>query len=145
MSVGVRRAKQAGDGADGKFIADRPEAGDRASGDVREIGCVAERLPRLHIAQVNLDKGNADPEQGVAQGHAGMSEGCRVDQDEIDMFPGRLVDSFDQFMLGITLEACELMSALAGQLFRIALDLGKRDPAVDAWFPLAEEIQVGAV
>jgi len=56
-----------------------------------------------------------------------------------------LVDPVHQFMLGITLEADQLVSAFGGEILRIGLDPGQRDPAVDPRLTLSEQVQVRTV
>src|SRR5690606_17358245 len=71
---GEGRGEARGGGTQGKFIAQRPETDDLADGDVREIRVAAECLARVHVRQVHFDERQADAEDGIAQGDAGVRE-----------------------------------------------------------------------
>jgi hypothetical protein len=70
---------------------------------------VAKRLASEHVGQVDLDERNADPEQGIAQRHAGVGERRGIDDDESDSFLAGGVNSVEQGVLGVALEAAQLM------------------------------------
>ena len=64
----------------GEFITLRAESDDRADGDIRKIRVLAKLFPRVHVADVNLDERDGDGQQRVAQCHAGVGEGARIER-----------------------------------------------------------------
>jgi hypothetical protein len=82
---------------------------------------------------MHLDERNADAEQGVAQRHAGVGEGGGIDDDEGDAFRRGGVDTVDQGVFGVALEAGQLMrSQFHGQRHAAPFDIGQGRGAVDA-------------
>lgn len=133
-------------GAQRQFVTLDAQPADGADGDVGQVGMVAEGLAGEHVGQVDLDERNADPEQGVAQGHAGVGECGRVDDDEGDSFHVGGVNPVDQGVLGVALEADQLMrTQRPGQFHAALLDVGEGGGAVDGGFAGAQQIQIRSV
>ena len=65
---------------------------------------VAERLAGEHVGQMDFDERDRHPRQRIAQGHAGMRAGTRVDQDVVDPVAPGLLDAVDEFAFMIALE-----------------------------------------
>mgnify|MGYP000452885137 CR=1 FL=1 len=63
----------------------------------------AERFARVHIRQMYLDERYGDRQQCVPQGHTGVGERRRVEDDKFDLLLSSLVDMLQQYMLGIAL------------------------------------------
>src|SRR5690606_33187957 len=103
-----------------------------AHGDVGEIGVVAERLARVHVAQVHFGERDLHREQGVTQRDAGVREAGRVEEDERYVAGGRLVNQLDQFRLGVALPGREVVARLGGELRDALVDLVERDLPVQA-------------
>ena len=64
---------------------------------------VTERLPCVYIRQMDLDKRDADGQQGITQSHTGVSECGRVYQNKIGVSPCSM-NSVDEFVLGVGLQ-----------------------------------------
>src|SRR5256885_5444476 len=83
------------------FIALRPQPADSPDSMVAEIGVAPEGLTRVQVGKMYLDVGNAHSGERIAQGHTGMGEGCRIDDDEIDASRAGSLDTLDQLGLGV--------------------------------------------
>ena len=94
----------------------------------------AEFLARVHVADVDLDERDAHGEDRIAQRHAGVRQGARVDEDEIGLARGRL-DPVDEVRLGIALEGVELVTEAPGQRPGSLFDVGQGGPAVETRLP----------
>ena len=92
------------------------EAADHADRLVAEIAGVAERLAAVRVGQVYFDEGQRHAGQCVADGDRGVGEGGRVDQDEGRAVGAGRLDAVDQGMLGIGLEAVQLVAGGLGNL-----------------------------
>ena len=99
------------------------EAEQAGRGNVAEVTVVPEFLTCKRIAQVNFDERNTDCEQRIAKRHASVGKGARVEDDEIDASGARLLDEFDQFVLGIALAAFELVPEFPRNRGRPRLDV----------------------
>ena len=132
-------------GAQRQLVADCAEPGDRADGDVGEVGVMAEGFPRLHVTQVHFDERDLHRQQRVAQRDAGVRERRRVEDDEGDVRRRRLVNARDQLVLGVALERRQVMAGLRRQLTEPRDDLLQRDGAIQPRLASAEQVQVGAV
>ena len=80
---------------------------------------MAERLPGVHIGEVDLDKRDRHPQQGIAQGHAGVRERRRVNQDKIRVAT-RLMDAINQGMFRIGLQVTQGKAQFTGLGFQTA-------------------------
>lgn len=69
---------------DGCCIPINTQPGNYGSCLVTEEALVPKVFPCMHVAYVKLDKWNIDPEQGIADGNAGVGESSRIDDDGID-------------------------------------------------------------
>ena len=56
------------DGFDGHFVAFGAEAADEGGGCAGDVGCVAEFFAGMWVADVQLDDGNAQIFEGIADG-----------------------------------------------------------------------------
>ena len=115
----------------GEFVAERPKTEQATVCDVTEITIVPKRLSGKGIAQVDLDKRNLNGEKSISQRDTGMREATGVQNDKINTINLSLLDSVDEFMLGITLEASQFMSKVPGQLDAATFNVGKAGSAVD--------------
>ena len=86
---------------------------DYTDGHVGNVGVAPEFLPRVHVAQMNFDKGNGHREQGVPQRDAGMGQSPGIQQDEVGM-PGGLLDPVHQGGFGIGLKGLQLVPRRCG-------------------------------
>lgn len=94
---------------------------------------------------MNFDEWDAHCEQCVTYCDAGVGKSSRIDDDEVDGFVTRGMNAFDQLMLGVALQAEQMMPLLAGQFAQVLVDLIQCRRAVDAGFTAAEAVQVGSV
>lgn len=74
-----------------------------------------------------------------------MGKGCRVKENEIDILFTSIVDALEEFMLGVALEAGQLVSPFFGQLFEVCLDCLQRGCAVDIGLSMTEESQIWTI
>src|SRR5690606_9549121 len=95
-------AKMLAQRLDGEGIAMRPEPGDNAERDLRDIGQVPEFLAPVNIGQVHFGNGQADTGQGVHQRDGSMGQPGRV-QHDAGMAAPRFMDPVDQHALVIRL------------------------------------------
>src|SRR5271170_1796666 len=102
-------------------------------------------LAREHIAQVNLDERQRDPEKGVAQGNAGVRVSPRIDDDKGNTFALGRMDLPDQFMLGVALKGDQLMALGHGQRLELGLDDLQSRGSVDSRLARAEKIQIRTI
>lgn len=79
------------------------QTGNHANRLVRQEGMMAKRLPGMDVRYMDLDEGNVDAARCVTNGHAGMGISAGID-DHVTGFPSRLMNSVDDFSLGIALE-----------------------------------------
>ena len=94
---------------------------------------------------MNLDERHPDRQQGVAKRNAGVGEGARIEDDEVDGCGCEGLDPVDQLVLGIALEAIERCAPLRGGGPQPLLDGAERHVAVPAGFAAAEQVQVGPI
>jgi len=123
----------------------RAKAADNRLRHVAEIGMLAERLACVRIRQMHFDKGNLYGGQCIAQRNAGMGKRGGIDQDEAGAVGTGGLNAINELMLGIGLEAFQLMPNLCGTLAQAAIDLFQCGAAIDARLAFAEQIQVGTV
>ena len=71
----------------------------------------------MDVGEVDLDKRDCHPQQCITQRDAGMSERCRIDQDEIDL-PHGPMNRIDQFIFGIGLQVGQGHRLLIGKLLQ---------------------------
>ncbi len=90
-------------------------------------------------------KGTATASRASRKRNAGVGEGARIHDGEIDRARRERLDPVDQFMFGIALEALECRAAPAQLPIQALLDGGERDVAVPAGLPAAEQVQVGPI
>ena len=74
-----------------------------------------------------------------------MREGGRVDHDEAHALAARLVDALHQLVLGVGLEAHQLVAGLAGTPLKRRVDRGEGLRAIVVGLPGTEEIEIGAM
>src|SRR5665647_1443031 len=106
---------------------------------------MAEGFAREHVRQMDLDKRDPDGGQRIPHGHAGMGVGGGVDDDEIDLVPARLLNTLDEFGLGIALVGLEAGSGLLGRCGQPRLDRLQGVLAVVIRLADAEQVQIGAI
>src|SRR6185437_3559711 len=90
-------------------VAGAPETADHAKCQVGEVRMVAEWLASEHVGQVHLDERYGYRRKSVAQRDAGMGEGAGIAKDQGGPVASGLVDTLDQLMFGIGLEADQFM------------------------------------
>ena len=128
-----------------ELIARDAEAGNRADGDVSEIRALPEVLPRSDVRQVNLDEGDPDRQQGVAQRDTRVREGRWIEQNEVDALLPRGMNAPDELVLGIALVANERVAVGLGELAEARLDLFERRAAIDRRLALTEQAEIRAI
>ncbi len=74
-----------------------------------------------------------------------MGEGAGIQDQESDRIVCERLDAFDQFMLGIALEALETRLAPRGLGLQTRLDGVKRRVAIEAGLPTSQQIQIGPI
>jgi hypothetical protein len=71
---------------------------------------------RINIRQVHLDKGHGRGEECVADGDAGMGEGCRIDDDKPGLVGSGLLNSTDNLTLDVRLQGFDFNIVVCGLL-----------------------------
>src|SRR5690606_2710397 len=94
---------------------------------------------------MELDERDPDREQRVAQRNAGVREGRRIEQNEVDLLRAGRVDAPDQLVLGVALVGIERVTCCLGEAFQPGLDVGQRRAAVELRLAGAEQTEVWAV
>lgn len=106
---------------------------------------MAKILPGKHIAQVNLDKGNVDGQQRVANCDTGVRKCAWIYQDKIDGIVRRLLHPVDDLVFRITLHAKQPVTKLGGLSNQPRLDLGEVGAAIHARLASPEQVEVGSI
>ena len=68
----------------------------------------------MRIGKVYFNKWNAYRCQPIAQCHASVCKGRRIDNDVIHALMARILYSFEQFVFGITLHAQQVVAVIEG-------------------------------
>ena len=85
----------------------RAKAGDGAKRNVRQIGMMTERLPRMYVGQVYLDERQRGSEERVTNRDARVGEGGRIDHNHVYRARGGM-DSANKLVFGVRLKEVEL-------------------------------------
>ena len=129
-------------GGEREFIALGSQAHDGSDRDIGEIRALPEIFPRVHVADMNLNKGNVDSENRISYRDAGVCERARIEQNEVRI---AVLYAVDKFGFGVALQRLQTMAAIFRVLCQRRLDVAECRAAVDVGFPGAEKIQVRAV
>lgn len=105
----------------------------------------AERLARMHIAQMQLDERDRHGRERIAQRDAGMAVAARVDQDERGAVLRRRLHAVDQRVLGIGLQCRQFMAGRGRRTGQVGVDFGQGRTPVNLRLARAEQVQIGAV
>src|SRR6516165_2601959 len=132
-------------GAHRRFVAECTEAADHTDRDVREIRLPAERLAGVRVRQMHLDEWQASGQDRIAQGNARVRESPRVDDEEGHTLRASLLDAVDELMLGVALEADQVVPRLTCDGRCAFLDRVQGLRSIDGRLPAPEQIEVRAV
>jgi hypothetical protein len=69
-----------------------------------------------------------------------MREGARIQQDIVDLIGLRLLDTIDDFMLGVALECGKLVAQFARKLLQPGFHVREARGAIDARLAATEQI-----
>lgn len=83
---------------------------------VAQIAVMPEALSRVCVANVQLDEGDIDAQQRVADGDARVCVGGRVDDDDVDV-ASRRVYALNDGALGVGLEGLQVCAEGLGVFF----------------------------
>src|SRR5436309_1898270 len=133
-----------GHGLQSEDVAHPPEPGDDPPAHLSNQVSLPEVLPRGRIGEVDLDHGNVDGGDGIANGHARVRIPPRVDHDGVGPRPG-VLDGIDQLPFEVRLDGSDLHTEPIGPVLDPPVDLPQRERAVDLGLPLPEEVEVRAV
>ena len=128
-----------------KLVAMCSETADNADGNVGEVRMTPEGLTRKDVRQMYLDKRDAGSGQRVAQGHTGMRESGRIENNEADLFVHGRLHPVYQLVLGVALEKRNCVAGRGGALFEALVDFIQANVPVDLRFTRAKEVQVGSI
>ena len=131
-------------GAQGNHITVSAEAHDAPNGNIGDGRMVAERLPLIDVREVHFDAGDADRQNDVADGDAGVGIGGRVDNQDRDLTASRL-NTINQEAFAIGLEGLKFESEFGSEIVEIAIDIGEGRAAVNFRFTLAQQIEIRPV
>ena len=94
---------------------------------------------------MHLDERDPDCRQRIPQSDAGMGKRRGIEYDEIHAGLTGILDLFDQFGLGVALEAIDLDTRTVSLGSQSLADLRQRFSPVDLRLPDAEKIQIGTM
>src|SRR3954447_13567851 len=117
-------------------------ADDLTTDDMFEHQNVSERLARVDVADVDLDRRLGDAFDRVAQRVARVTERARIDHDCVEV---ELLEPVDQRTLVVRLQRDERRATVSSMSRRALDDLGQRRAPVDLRIALAEPAQIRAV
>jgi hypothetical protein len=124
-------------------VARRPQTGDHADRQFRQVGMVAKRFAAVDVAQVNFNEWDGHGGERVADGHAGVGVGGRVDDDEVDTGRASGLDPVDQNAPSwLDWNDSSRAPALDGLFQQAPVDVGESRRAIYTWFAGAQQIQI---
>jgi hypothetical protein len=129
----------------GQVIALCAKSADDSYGHIGEIGVVAKGFAGEYIGQMHFDERNLYAGERIAQCHAGVSEGCRVDYDEPGTVGLSQVNALDKHHFAVTLQKIQCDTRLSGQFEQAVVYRLKCNVPVDAGFAHAKEVEVGTI
>jgi hypothetical protein len=106
---------------------------------------VSKGFTPVHVRDMDLDKWNAHRGECVAYGHAGMGEGCRVDQDEGHTGFASLMNPVDHDPFVVGLETVDRYPMLAGTAPEHVVNVSQAGAAINIRLALSQAIQVRAI
>src|SRR3569623_355401 len=128
-----------------QFVAVRAQTGHHANGEVGEIRVVAEGFARVNIGKMNFDKWNGGRCQCDAQRNAGVCVGRRIDDDEIHVVAGSLVQPVDQGAFMVVLKGFDVCPGGFSQVDQRTIDVVERGETVMFGFAAAQQIEIWAM
>src|ERR1700693_6136340 len=123
---------------DGQAITFYAQAGNDAFRNARQIGKMPERFALMDIGNMYFYEGNRHARERIAQRHAGVRQSARIDDDGVDAFGMRLMDTVDQRAFVVALKRRQAGSGVLGLIRRPALDIGKRRRYIYLWLPYSQ-------
>ena len=97
------------------------------------------------LDRVNLDKGNRDRGERIAQCDTGVCQGARIDDQEMGSIGAGGVNAVDQRALVIALEKSDIRTATIRNPAQFALDVVEAASTVNMGFPRPKQVEVGAI
>ena len=113
--------------------------------DITEEGMLAKRFSGMNVGQVDLDERNRHARKCIAQRDAGVGKCSGINHDRGDAVDLGFVNRVDQLMLGVALQAFELMIYRLGDCAQPVIDVVERVVTVNFRFPTAQQIQIRAM
>ena len=121
------------------------QADDRPERDIGEVRMPAKRFAGVHVRDMHLHERQRDPGQGIAQGHAGVGQAPRIDDDPGEPFGSGRLYAVDQFTLVIALEGLDRRTACTGGSREPGNHIGERFAPINGGLAGTEKIEVGSV
>ena len=113
--------------------------------DITEEGMLAKRFSGMNVGQVDFDERNRHASKCIAQRDAGVGKCSGITHDRGDAVDLGFVNRVDQLMLGVALQAFELMIYRLGDCAQPVIDIVERVVTVNFRFPTAQQIQIRAM
>ncbi|KAL1956998.1 hypothetical protein VTO42DRAFT_6487 [Malbranchea cinnamomea] len=112
---------------------------------VAQIAVSPPLLARMHVADVQLNEGDANASEGVPDGDGCVREGARIDDDTVHALCAGGLNPVDDGTLVVGLECLQIGGKGGGVRDAVSFDVGKRRSAVDMGLASAQKVEVGAV
>src|SRR4030065_2015474 len=88
-----------------QFVTVRAQTGHHADGEVGKMRMMAEGFACVYVGKMNFNERNGGGRQRIAQRNAGVGVARRVDNDEVDVVAGGLMDAVGQGAFVVVLKS----------------------------------------
>lgn len=99
----------------------------------------------MDVRKMNFNERNANARQRIANGNACVCIGGRIDYDESDAIPTRLLDAVDQCAFVIALKALHIDASGTRRGLQPLVDFGQRFTTVEFRFTRTEQVKIRSV
>src|SRR5574343_1932422 len=127
---------------EGQQVALMTQPADDADSQIRKIRVMPERLPGMHVGKMHLDERNRHRRQRIAQCHAGMRVGRRIDDDGTDALITSRMNALDQGPFMIALERFQFNTSAFSHASQRHVDTREGNPAIMLRLTGAKQVQI---
>ncbi|MNY10504.1 hypothetical protein D3C86_1434890 [compost metagenome] len=103
---------------------------------------MTERFAAMHVRQMYFHERDRHAGQGIAQRHAGVRIGRRVDEDEVHPLAACRLDTIHQRPFMVGLERIKIQASRGGAFCQRIVDIGERRVPVRLRLARAQQIEV---